>query len=222
MDGDACHTEWRETVVDDMVMEKFVLVPEVCPVGSMTSAAAPTFLPALSEVHSPVVLAGGGGVAAAYPLAMVVSGTARVSVLPVVGNGLPAVFVGKVTLDVVGLRVGPSCLRMDSEETLPALLDERSMMSFIDLGVTLDVGPMEGASVLEPFEHSVLEMPLDGGPMEEMSTLEPLEHSVLERALDGGLMNDWSVLEPLEHSVPQVNLVWGDCSLIEMTVSYPL
>ena len=45
VDGDACHTEWRETVVDDIVMEKFVLVPEVCPVGSMTSVAGPTFLP---------------------------------------------------------------------------------------------------------------------------------------------------------------------------------
>ena len=60
VDWDACHTEWWETVVDDMVMEKFVLVPEVCPVGSMTSAAEPTFLPALLEVYSPVVLAGGG------------------------------------------------------------------------------------------------------------------------------------------------------------------
>ena len=44
-----------------MVMEKFVLVPEVCPVGSMTSAAEPTFLSALSEVYSLVVLAGWGG-----------------------------------------------------------------------------------------------------------------------------------------------------------------
>ena len=61
VDWDACHTEWRETVVDDMVMEKFFLVPEVFPVGSMTSAAEPTFLPALSEVYSLVVLAGGGG-----------------------------------------------------------------------------------------------------------------------------------------------------------------
>ena len=25
VDRDACHTEWRETVCDDMVMEKFVL-----------------------------------------------------------------------------------------------------------------------------------------------------------------------------------------------------
>ena len=54
VDCDACHTEWRETVVDDMVMEKFVLVPELCPIVSMTSAAEPTFWPALSEVYSPV------------------------------------------------------------------------------------------------------------------------------------------------------------------------
>ena len=58
-DGDACHSEWREMVPDDVIMEKFVLVPEVCPVRSMTSVAEPTFLPALSEVYSPVFLAGG-------------------------------------------------------------------------------------------------------------------------------------------------------------------
>ena len=81
-DGDACHVKWREMVLDDVMMEKFVLVPEVCPVGSMTSAAEPTFLPALSEVYSPVFLAG-VVVAAANPLAVVESDTARVSVLPV-------------------------------------------------------------------------------------------------------------------------------------------
>ena len=32
---------------------------------------------------------------------------------------------------MVGLRVGQSCLRMGSEETLPALQDERSVMSFL-------------------------------------------------------------------------------------------
>ena len=61
VDRDACHTKWRETVVDDVVIEKFVLVPEVCPIISMTSAAESTFRSALSEVYSPVVLAGGGG-----------------------------------------------------------------------------------------------------------------------------------------------------------------
>ena len=61
---------------------------------------------------------------------MVESDTARVSVLPVVGSELPAFCVGNGALDLVGLSVGPSCLRMDSEETLPALQDERSVMSF--------------------------------------------------------------------------------------------
>ena len=60
------------------------------------------------------------------------------SVLPVVGSELPAVFLGKVALDVVGLGVGPSWLWVDSEETLPALLDERGEMSFTVPGVTPD------------------------------------------------------------------------------------
>ena len=148
---------------------------------------------------------------------MVESDTARVPVLPVVGNEVPAVYVGKVTLDFVGLRVGPSCLRMDPEETLPALL-ERSVMSCIDLGVTLDGEPMKETPVLEQLEHSVLEIALDGELIEDLSVLEPLEHLVLEVARNGRPMAGISVLEPLEHSVPEVTLVWGDCSLIRMSV----
>ena len=49
------------TVVAEMWMERFVLVPEASPVVSMTSTVAQTFRPALSEEYSPVVLAGGGG-----------------------------------------------------------------------------------------------------------------------------------------------------------------
>ena len=117
-DGDACHSVWREMVLDDVVREKFVSVPEVCPINYITSAAEPTFWPALSEVYSPVFLAGGGVVAAANPLAVVESDTARVSVLPVepdtaqvsalpvVGIEVLAVYFGKVALDSVGLRVG--------------------------------------------------------------------------------------------------------------------
>ena len=95
---------------------------------------ARTFGPAVSEEYSPVVFAGGGAVADAYPLFVVqsdtarVSGlqlvksdTARVSVPPVAGCKFPAVFLGKVALDVVGLGVGPPCLRVDSEETLLTL-----------------------------------------------------------------------------------------------------
>ena len=72
------------TVVAEVWMERFVLVPEACPVVAMMSTVARTFGPALSEEYSPVVLAGGGGVAAAYPLVVVESDTARVSVLPMV------------------------------------------------------------------------------------------------------------------------------------------
>ena len=46
----------------------------------------------------------------ANTLAVVESDTARVSVLPDVGSELPTVYVRNGALDVVGLRVGPSCL----------------------------------------------------------------------------------------------------------------
>ena len=99
VDWDACHTEWRETVVDDMVMEKFVLVPDV----------SSWFYDECGGTDVLVGPRGGGGVVAAEnPLAVVESDTARVSILPVVGSELPAVYVGKVALDLVGLRVGPS------------------------------------------------------------------------------------------------------------------
>ena len=73
-------------------------------------------------------------------------------------------------------------------------------------------------TVLEPLEHSVLDMALDSGLMEGMTVLEPLEH---EARSDGPTV-EMSVLEPLEHSVPDVVPVWGDCSLLRMTVSDPL
>ena len=43
VDRDGCTTGWLETEIDDSVMEKFVLDPEMSPIGSMTSAAVPTF-----------------------------------------------------------------------------------------------------------------------------------------------------------------------------------
>ena len=69
-------------------------------------------------------------------LPMVESDTARVSVLPVAGCKFPAVFLGKVALDVVGLGVGPPCLRVDSEETLLTLMDERAQLVRAAPGVT--------------------------------------------------------------------------------------
>ena len=200
------------TVVAEMRMERFVLVPEAYPVVSMASMVARTFGPALSEEYSPVVLAGGGGaVAAAHPLVvvesdtarvsvlpMVESDTARVSVLPVAGSKFPAVFWGKVALDVVGLDVGPPCLQVDSEETLPASIDERAEINYTVPGVTPDGGPLEGTPVLEPLEHSGLEMSLHDKHMVEAPVLEPLEHSFLEKPLDGGSLEgrpvvDWFV-----------------------------
>ena len=112
-------------------------------------------------------------------LPVVESDTAQVSVLPVTGSKLPAIFF-RVRVDVVSLDAGPSCLRVDSEETLPALLDERGEMSLTVPGVTPDGGPIEGAPVLEPLEHSVLEKPLDGGPRVRISVMELFEHLVMD------------------------------------------
>ena len=55
-----------------------------------------------------------------------------------------AFFLGKVALDVVGLDVNPLHLLLDSEETLPALLDEQGEMSCTRLGLTPVGGPVEG------------------------------------------------------------------------------
>ena len=127
---DGCPTGWLETKFDGSMIEEIVLVPEMSPIVSMKTAVVPTFLPAFSEVCSLAVLAG-GVVAATNPLAVVESVTARVSVLPDVGSELPTVSdVSNGAVDLVGLRVGQLCLRMDSEETLPALHDEQSVMSF--------------------------------------------------------------------------------------------
>ena len=148
------------------------------------------------------------------------SDTARVSALPVVGSEVPALYLGKVTLDSVGLRVGPSCLQLDPEETLPTLLEERGVMSGVDLGLSPNGGPMERTPVLEPLEHSLLEKSPDGGPTEGAPVLEPLEHSVMEKTLDGGPMEGIAVMEPLEHSVLEIALDVG--LIMDLSVFEPL
>ena len=92
---------------------------------------------------------------------------------------------------MVGLGVGPPCLRLDSEETLPALIDERAEMNCTAPGVTPDDGPLEGTPVLGPLEHSVPEKSSHDKPMEEAPALEPLEHSVLGKSVDHW-REDWS------------------------------
>ena len=80
------------TVVTERWMDRLVMVE--CLSVSRTSAVARTFGPAVSEDYSPVLFAG-GEVADAYPLVVVKSDTARVSVLPVAGCKFPAVFFGE-------------------------------------------------------------------------------------------------------------------------------
>ena len=65
-------------------------------------------------------------------------------------------------------------------------------------------------------------MALDSRLMEGMTVLEPLEHSVLKEAQSDGPTVGMSVVEPLEHSVPDVALEWGDHSLFTMAVPDPL
>ena len=86
--------------------------------------------------------------------------TARVSVLPVAGCKFPAVLLGKVTLDVVGLGVGPPCLRVDSEETLLTLIDERAQLARAAPGVTPVDSSEKGEPVRELIWPSVLGEPL--------------------------------------------------------------
>ena len=79
------------------------------------------------------------------------------SVLPVAGCKFPAVFLGKVALDVVGLGVGPPCLR---EETLLTLTDERAQLARAAPGVTPVDSSEKGAPVRELIRPSVLGEPL--------------------------------------------------------------
>ena len=123
-------------------------------------------------------------------LQMVESDTARVSVLPVAGCMFPVVFLGKVALDVVGLGVGPPCLRVDSEETLLTLMDERALLVRAAPGVTPVDRSEEGAPVLELIGHSVLGKPLVDGLQEPMPVMKRLEHAIQATA---------AVWEPLEH-----------------------
>ena len=105
-------------------MDEIVFAPEMSPFVFMKSAFVPTFLPALYEVCSLAVLAGGSVLR--QPPWQWLSHSQR---------ELPTVYeVGNSALDVVSLRVGQSCLRMDSEDTLPALQDERSVSFFSPAG----------------------------------------------------------------------------------------
>ena len=86
------------TVVTEKWMDRFVIDLVECPSVSRTSTVARTFGSAVSEEYFLLFLLGGGDpgeVADAYPLVVVKSDTARVSVLPVAGCKFPAIFWGE-------------------------------------------------------------------------------------------------------------------------------
>ena len=111
-------------------------------------------------------------------LQLVESDTVRVSVLPVASCKFPAVFLGKVPLDVVGLGVGPPCLRVDSEDTLLTLIDEQAQLACAAPGVTLVDSSEEGAPVRELIRPSVLGEPLVDSLQEPMPVEKRLEYAI--------------------------------------------
>ena len=85
-----------------------------------------------------------------------------------------------------------------------------------------DCGPMDHLSVLEPLEHSVLELSLEGGDssVDDVAVPNPLVHSGVGEAAD--VLSAMSVPEPLEHSVLEMPLEVGDGSVGRMTGPDPL
>ena len=118
------------TVVTEEWMDRFVMNPVECPSVSSTSAVARTFGPAVSEEYSPVFFAGGGGgrllIHTPWLSLCQIQREYLSCLLPVVSSR--PFFWGKVAFDVGGLGVGPPCLRVDSEETLLTVIDERAQL----------------------------------------------------------------------------------------------
>ena len=91
---------------------------------------------------------------------------------------------------MVCLGVGPPCLRVDSEETLLTLMDERAQLARAAPGVTPVDSSEEGAPVLELIRHLVLGKPLVDSVQEPMPVMKRLEYAIQATV---------SVWEPLEH-----------------------
>ena len=90
---------------------------------------------------------------------------------------------------MVGLGVGPPCLRVDSEEALLTLMDERAQLARAAPGVVPVDSSEEGAPVLELIRHSVLGKPLVDSLQEPMPVMKRLDYVIQATA---------SVWEPLE------------------------
>ena len=81
-------------------------------------------------------------------------------------------------MDVVGLGVGPPCLRVDSEETLLTLTDERAQSARAAPGVTPVDSSQKGAPVRELIWPSVLREPLVDCLQEPMPDKISLEYAI--------------------------------------------
>ena len=79
---------------------------------------------------------------------------------------------------MVGLGVGPPCLRVDSEETLLTLTDERAQLARTALGVTPVDSSEKGAPVRELIWPSVLGEPLVDCLQELMPGKKSLEYAI--------------------------------------------
>ena len=136
--------------VTEKWMDRFVVDLVECPsVSRPVRWPGRSGRPCLRSIPLLFLLGGGGGaVADAYPLVVVESDSALVSglqsvvsdsalsVLAVAGCEFPAVFLGKVAFDAVGLGVGPPCFRVDSEEALLKRTDERAPLARAAPGAT--------------------------------------------------------------------------------------
>ena len=111
-------------------------------------------------------------------LQLVESNAAQVSVLPVASWKFQAVFLGKVAFDLVGLGDGPLCLRVDSEEILLTLTDERAQLARAAPGVTPVDSSEKGAPVCELILPSVLGEPLADCLHELMSGEKNLDYAI--------------------------------------------
>ena len=118
------------------------------------------------------------------------------SVLPVAGCKFPAVFLGKVALDVVSLGVGPPYLRVDSEETLLTLIDERAQLARAAPGIT----PVDSSE--------------EGAPVREL-----IRPSVLGEALVDSLQEPMPVEKRLEYAIQATSSVWEPLELVHYVVS---
>ena len=90
---------------------------------------------------------------------------------------------------MVGLGVGPPCLRVDSEEPLLTLIDERAQLARAAPSVTPVDSSEEGAPVRELIQLSVLGEPLVDSLQEPMPAEELLVYAIQVSAL---------IWEPLE------------------------